>query len=100
MGLIDSFRDGITEARSRCSGYEFCTMTYPMVRKCVNDIAEFFGEDATVSVDLNLDYHRERSMLHLYGADLNIAFGVVREEGWRTVVLGEGWQEQMMEWMA
>lgn len=78
----------------------FRKMAYSAVRTCVEEIAGLFGEDATVSVDLNLDYHKERSMIHLYQAEWEVAMGVMREEGWHTVVLGEGWQEQMMEWMA
>lgn len=78
----------------------FRRMAYPIIRQCVDEIAEMFGEDATVSVDLNLECYGQRSMSHLYKADLKIAFGVVREGQWKTVVLGEGWQEQMMEWLA
>jgi O6-methylguanine-DNA--protein-cysteine methyltransferase len=78
----------------------FRRMAYPMIRQCVDEIAEMFGEDATVTVDLNLECYGQRSMRHLYQADLKIAFGVVREGEWKTVVLGEGWQEQMIEWLA
>jgi len=93
MTPVESFR-------SQRSEYEFREMAYPAVRTCVEEIAELFGEDATVSVDLNLDYHGQRSMIHLYEAELDVAVGVMREEGWHKVVLGEGWQEQMLEWMS
>lgn len=79
---------------------EFRRMAYPMIRNGIDEIAEMFGEDATVTVDLNLEGYGQRSMSHLYQADLKIAFGVVREGEWKTVVLGEGWQEQMLEWLA
>jgi hypothetical protein len=39
-------------------------------------------------------------MIHLYEAELDVVMGVMREEGWHKVALGEGWQEQMMAWMA
>ena len=70
------------QEEGECNMFRFREETYSMIRGCVDDVAQFFGEDAVVYMDLNLDYHRSRAMTSLYQKDLTLMLGRMQEEGW------------------
>lgn len=78
----------------------FSETNYHTICQCIQEIEQFFGEDATVAIDLNLDYYREHAVAHLLGCQLQVEMAVMRDVGWVSCPLVEGRLDEAMALMA
>lgn len=53
----------------------FCQSMYPLVIHTMNQLASFFGEDATVELDANLEFYGSESMTYLYQCRMELYLG-------------------------
>lgn len=74
----------------------FCSTGFRDVLQCMEEVAAMFGEDATVTLDRNMEFYREEGMENLYGWDIQLVIGAPPHGGegnWLFIEL----QEQAMD---
>jgi len=79
----------------------FCETAYQQIIHTKDQIANFFGEDATVTLDRNVEFYRDACMDMIYRASLQLTFGAPIMNGeedrhWEYSSVSESTMERVM----
>lgn len=67
--LTHSVQEGESDEKS------FCDIVFPAILRVVEEVGNYFGEDATVILDANLNYYGPEAMSYHYQCGLELLIG-------------------------